>query len=247
MANEKIGAEVRFLFNSGFIVKTGKRLLIFDYYNPTPLAKTGSLDKGVVTPEALRGFDVTVFASHAHMDHFNASVLNWEKTVPEIRYILSSDIKLSKAPAHLTLVEPNRTYEVGGMKIKTLNSTDQGVAFIVETTALKLYHAGDLNWWHWDGEPDGENEDMAIRYKAEMDKLQGETFDLAFVPADPRLGNEYLWGLDYFMSRADAKIIFPMHFFNEFSVFDRLEKDLTAKEYRGRVMRITRRGETFEI
>ena len=246
MSAEKIGAEVRFLFNSGFTVQTGERLMIFDYYNPTP-RRSGNLDRGIVSPEALHGYDLTVFASHAHMDHFNPAVLDWEKQLPDIRYVLSSDIKPSVKPAHLTSVGPNETRAVDDMTIRTLTSTDEGVAFIVETPSLKLYHAGDLNWWHWDGEPDDENADMAGRYKAEIDKLRGERFDLAFVPVDTRLGGEYLWGLDYFMSRVDANIVFPMHFFNDFSVFDKLYKDLEAKEYRGRVMRITRRGELFKI
>jgi L-ascorbate metabolism protein UlaG (beta-lactamase superfamily) len=88
----------------------------------------------------------------------------------------------------------------------------------VSRPELKLYHAGDLNWWHWAGEPDNENEAMAAAYKAEIDKLRGETFDIAFVPVDPRLGKEYLWGLDYFMRRAAARAVFPMHLGNHYEI-----------------------------
>jgi L-ascorbate metabolism protein UlaG (beta-lactamase superfamily) len=241
-------AEVRYLFNSGFIVQTGKRCLIFDYYNPRRLGKSGGLNEGVVSPKELSGMDVTVFASHAHMDHFSPSILRWEKDLPDIRYVLSDDIRLASRPVNLTTVRPNGTYEPGGgLKIRTLKSTDEGVAFVVEAPELKLYHAGDLNWWHWAGEPDNENEAMAAAYKAEIDKLRGETFDIAFVPVDPRLGKEYLWGLDYFMRRADARAVFPMHFGNHYEIFDRLNDDPMAKEYRGRVVVITRRGERFEV
>jgi L-ascorbate metabolism protein UlaG (beta-lactamase superfamily) len=241
-------AEVRYLFNSGFAVKTGKRFFIFDYYNPRPPGKSGGLNEGVVTPKELVGLDVTVFASHAHMDHFSPSILKWEKELPGIRYVLSDDIRLPSRPANLTTVRPDGTYELdGGIKLRTLKSTDEGVAFVVITPELKLYHAGDLNWWHWAGEPDDENEAMASAYRAEIDKLRGETFDIAFVPVDPRLRGEYLWGLDYFMRQTDARAVFPMHFGNHYKIFDRLMSDSVAKEYRGRVARITRRGETFEI
>ena len=41
-----------------------------------------------------------------------------------------------------------------GAEIRTLRSTDEGVAFVVHYAGKTIYHAGDLNWWHWEGEPD---------------------------------------------------------------------------------------------
>ena len=41
---------------------------------------------------------------------------------------------------------------VDNMKIKTLESSDIGVAFLIEIEGKVIYHAGDLNWWHWDGD-----------------------------------------------------------------------------------------------
>ena len=32
-------------------------------------------------------------------------------------------------------------------------STDECVAFLIETEGKWIYHAGDLNNWVWDGEP----------------------------------------------------------------------------------------------
>ena len=239
--------EVRYLFNSGFAVKANGRICIFDYYNPGLGVIKGGLDEGVISGQALIGYDVTVFASHAHRDHFTPGVIKWQRDNPDIQYVLSYDIKPSIKPAHLTVACPDQTYTHNGMKIRTLKSTDEGVAFVVETPELKIYHAGDLNWWHWAGEPETENEAMGAAYKSEIDKLRGEEFDIAFVPVDPRLGREYLWGLDYFMRQTDTKTVFPMHFGNRYSVIDRLNNDAAAKEYRGRVMRITRRGEIFEL
>ena len=41
----------------------------------------------------------------------------------------------------------------GAVRIRTLKSTDEGVAFLVEAEGKSIYHAGDLNWWYWEGEP----------------------------------------------------------------------------------------------
>lgn len=244
MGNDK-QCQVHYLFNSGFTVSFGERFLIFDYYNVLPFKKKKGLDGGVINPEEIKDLDVTVFASHAHMDHYIPDVLKWERTIPNIRYILSDDINPSHSPRRYIKAYPSESYELDGIKVRTLKSTDEGVAFIVEVDGLRIYHAGDLNWWHWQGEPIDENEAMAAAYQTQIEKLRGEHFDIAFVPLDPRLDKQYLWGLDAFMHATDATIIFPMHFRNHYSVFDKIDKDPMAKEYRDRIVRISRRGEKF--
>lgn len=244
--DDKIGAVVWYMFNSGFAVKTGDRLLVFDYYNFSPFKKNKGLDGGVIDPEEIKDLDVTVFASHQHMDHFVPRILKWGREIPKLRYVLSCDIEAGRTK-NVTTAYPNAIYMSGDVKVRTLKSTDEGVAFVVETDGLKIYHAGDLNWWHWEGEPEDENEAMAKAYKAEIDKIKGETFDIAFVPVDPRLENAYLRGLDYFMKCCDARVIFPMHFRSAYSVFGRLMNDPATESYRDRIVQITRRGERFDI
>ncbi len=73
--------------------------------------------------------------------------------------------------------------------IQTLKSTDAGVAFVVQTEDVHLYHAGDLNWWAWPDDTPEEAAGMKQAYWAQLDKLRGQHFDLAFVPLDPRLEN----------------------------------------------------------
>jgi L-ascorbate metabolism protein UlaG (beta-lactamase superfamily) len=240
-------AEVWYLDNSGFAVKTLNHFFIFDYCNDMPFENRPGLDGGVIDTGELKELDVVVLASHAHGDHYQAAVLKWGRELPRVRYILSHDIKPAYNTDQPVAAFPNETYELGDVKVRTLKSTDEGVAFIVEADGLKLYHAGDLNWWHWEGEPDEENEAMGRDYKAQLDLIKGEHFDIAFVPVDPRLDNEYLWGLDYFMRSADATAVFPMHFREDVSIFDRIGEDPMAEEYRGRIKRISRRGERFLI
>ena len=107
-----------------------------------------------------------------------------------------------------------------------------------------MYHAGDLNWWTWIGETEKEYEDMTRRFQAEIEKLRGHHFDAAFVPLDPRQEERYFWGLDYFMRATDTALVFPMHFWGDFSVIDRLLAEEVSEPYREKVWRICKKGET---
>jgi len=239
---------VWYLGHSGFAAEAGGRFLVFDYFKTTPEAPRFGLDGGVVDPDALKKYEtVTVFASHAHPDHFAREILKWEDANPNIRYVLSHDIRKLPKNAPVTRAHPHETYNLGDMTVRTLKSTDEGVAFIVEMGDLRLYHAGDLNWWHWEGAPDEDNLAQQRGYAAEMAKIRGERFDAAFVPVDPRLEKQALWGLTAFMEAAEAENVFPMHFWDDYAIFDRIENDPAAAAWRGRVRRITRRGERFDL
>ena len=73
----------------------------------------------------------------------------------ETYYILPEEIKIPKEPKvklsedRLILTVPGGEYEAAGCKIRTLRSTDEGVAYLVSYRGKRIYHAGDLNWWHW--------------------------------------------------------------------------------------------------
>mgnify|MGYP000382206809 FL=1 len=66
--------------------------------------------------------------------------------------------------AQVSFLRIHQELELGKVRIQTLKSTDAGVAFLVECEGRTIYHAGDLNWWHWEGEPDAYNEHMKMAY-----------------------------------------------------------------------------------
>lgn len=99
-----------------------------------------------------------------------------------------------------------------GIHIETLLSTDQGVAFLVEAEGKTVYHAGDLNIWYWDNEPEEENQWQIKTYKEEMDRLRGKQIDAAFVPMDPRLGEHAVRAAVCFLEKNDCKALYPMHY-----------------------------------
>ena len=235
-------AKIWYLYHSGFAVQTEEHFLIFDYWKHGSKGK--GLEDGVIDPKALKDYDVIVFVSHGHPDHYSREIIDWGRAIPKLRLVLSNDIR--PVPGAL-MIGPGKTIKEHDFTVQTLKSNDEGVAFLVNIDGLCIYHAGDLNWWHWEGEPDDENEEMADSYKEQISLISDRGIDLAFVPVDPRLEEQYSWAIDYFMRTVDVSWAVPMHFGNDVSVVDRLLRDDASAEYRDRVIRLTERGATAEI
>ena len=89
----------------------------------------------------------------------------------------------------------------------------------------RIYHAGDLNWWHWTGESKYWNNNMAANYKNAINQIKGEHFDVAFVPVDPRLGTSYSLGIRYFLENTHVDAVFPMHCWGQYEVCRKLQKE----------------------
>ena len=221
--------KVTYLHHSGFMVETEKNCLVFDYY--TDGGKFDNIDLS-----AFNGKNVFVFVSHFHQDHYDRNVIfKWKDM--NVRYILSKDCMYDKSLENVTVVNANKGYIIDGVAIETLKSTDEGVAYIVHSDGITIYHAGDLNWWHWEGEEEEFNLDQAKRYQQQMqllaDALDGNHLDLACIPVDPRLHSDCLRGLLAFDSRVFAKNILPIHFWGDFSVMqtlhDRLSPELFSR------------------
>lgn len=227
---------VTYLHHSGFSVETETKVLLFDYY-------TEGGRKAYFDPAVYGDKDIFVFVSHAHEDHYDRRILNWE-SLPNVKYILSSDVRTEmEFQGEVLTVNPHEIHEFGGIHIETLQSNDEGVAFLVKADGKTIYHAGDLNWWHWNGEPDDFNNDIERSYTTEINQLKGEQIDVAFVPADLRLEDKYFWAVNYFLKTVGAKVLFPMHFWGRFDVCDSLRE----LGYGETVMKITGENEKFEI
>lgn len=222
---------VTYIDHSGFMIELEHTILVFDYYR-------GSVP----------AFDlykkIYVFASHAHQDHFNREILDWSG---DIEWILSKDIRI-KPTERIHQVKANNSYAFNDVKCVTLRSTDQGVAFLVEVEGISIYHAGDLNWWHWEGEnTEDENKEAKEAFLKEMDKLKGKCFDLAFVPLDPRQEEQFSWGMLTFLKTTESKLIFPMHMWEDYTVVDRLLALEEACDYKNRIVRIKHKNQCFKI
>lgn len=225
---------VTYIQHSGFAVEYKDFVFLFDYY------------KGEL-PEFKPDKKVYVFASHAHPDHFTKKLFSWISKYPNITYILSDDIKDQGPEGHVVSIGADRERDLGGFSIRTFCSTDEGVAFLLTVGDKKIYHAGDLNWWHWEGEEPSYNQSMKERYQREIEKMKGERIDVAFVPVDPRLEAAYYWGLDYFMKQTETLWVFPMHMFGSYELCDRLTALPETANYRDRIVKITGEQQVFEV
>lgn len=225
--------KVTYLYHSGFVVESDESMLIFDYY------------KGEL-PKAAKDKKLYVFSSHAHKDHFQEEIFTWAKDY-DVTYILSRDIRRKGPEGKVVKVRAREEYEIDALKIKTLRSTDTGVAFFVRFEGMTVYHAGDLNWWHWKEETDTYNAGMKKAYQKEISILEGERIDLAFVPLDPRQEEAYSLGADYFMRHTHTRYLFPMHLWGSYKTIARFIRDPLSDGYRDRIVSIERRGQEFLI
>ncbi|MDD2978723.1 MAG: MBL fold metallo-hydrolase [Hespellia sp.] len=227
--------KVQYIYHSGFLVEFEDAVFIFDYWQ-------GEL------PEFQPEKKVFVFSSHWHHDHFKSKVFDWAERFPNIYYILSKDIKAKPdKPLQILRVKARETYEIGGCRIRTLRSTDEGVAFVVEYQGKTIYHAGDLNWWHWEGESKSYNNNMKTNYQREIQLLADESIDVAFIPVDDRLEEQYYWGIDWFMRHTDTKIAFPMHLWEKYELCDKLLSEPDVQPYKDRIQKVEYPGQIFVL
>ncbi len=229
--------KVVYIGHSGFLAEMEDACFLFDYYQ-------GDL------PELKKGKKLFVFVSHAHHDHYQRKIFEFQKQVYRTFYILSKDVKRDAMKhggkeENTWFVKPEQELDVEGCRIRTLRSTDEGVAFLLQYQGRTIYHAGDLNAWYW--EEEGEDYVMMMRrnYEREIRKISNDSIDVAFVPVDPRLEGQYARGLDFFMRQTRTKYVFPMHFWSDYGIFGRLRKEACTKGYSGHIMEIKKPGQVF--
>lgn len=209
---------ITYIHHSGFLVETDTCYYVFDY-------EKGSL------PEMDTTKPIFVLSSHGHHDHYNPEIFTRLQNcgMQNVQAILSDDIKTS-GNVETLLVSPGNEYTLGtNQTLTTFQSTDLGVAFLIEDHGEIIYHAGDLNDWVWEEETDSYNKQMTIDYRKQIDllseKLKGRAIDTAFVVLDPRQEADYDRGMCYFLEHVSAKKVYPMHYWDEPKIIDTFLKD----------------------
>ncbi len=200
--------EIFYLLNSGFMIKDGKTLMLFDDYD----------DPAHIADRAVNAGDfehLYIFVSHAHFDHFGTHIRAYAKQTS--RYIFSSDIRRTKRvkifPANdITFMKKYSEWQGEGIKVWTYDSTDIGVSFLVETSSGgRIFHAGDFNWWNWEGD-NVENQLLAQKiFLKQLKRMYKLDVDVAFFPVDGRLENTQEMGVTEFIKRTDVKTLVAMH------------------------------------
>ena len=240
--------KVTFINHSSFLAELEHTALLFDYYE-------GDI------PQIPAEKKLYVFASHHHGDHFSPVIFHLARKHPNIYFILSHDIFPSNVPEELqdktVYLRPRMSWtSVSGtgstktasdIQVSTFKSTDEGVAFLIRCEGKTIYHAGDLNWWRWEGEPDYWNQQMEENFKEFAEPLRGADIDVAFIPLDPRQELDYKLGLNYYLDLFHAGVIFPMHCWEDYSVIPRWTREHADHPQAGKLIQIGGRGEQFEL
>ena len=226
--------KITYIHHSSFAVELDKCILLFDYFQ-------GNI------PNFDKNRKLYVFSSHSHHDHFSKSIFELEKIHPNVTYILSDDISVTKAE-NIKFIGANEKLVVDDLEIEALLSSDLGVAFIIKVEDKVIYHAGDLNWWHWEGENSPEeNAEAEKMFKDSINKIKGKEIDLAFIPLDPRQGEQYYLGFDYFMRNTNTQVAVPMHLWDKYSLVETFKNSEYVSSYKDKIIELHHKDEKFQI
>lgn len=218
--------ELTYIYHSGFVVESDRCVLIFDYW-----MDPANVIERFVNPASHK--HIYVFVSHFHRDHFNKEIFQWkdENTFSQFTYLLSRDIldrHLLDEHAADAWLEKSDTWHDDNIRVTATGSNDSGVSWVVELDGKRIFHAGDLcNWYARflaDDTPETiYSSEIGIRvnpveeerrFLNELDDISkvNQSFDIAMVPVDGRIGNGYTLGARQFIGNFKVKLLVPMHF-----------------------------------
>lgn len=256
---------VTYIYHSGFLVELEKTLLLFDYYKGQVPALDPDKDLYVFSSHSHHDhFSKDIFKLndiHPKVTFIMSDDIAIDDPANErqgqddmavdpvdrkrIHFIKANEEKILANGQEISPLssQDNKKH----LQMKTLASTDEGVAFIVSIEGQVIYHAGDLNWWTWEGETKEEYQDMTGNFFAEVAKINKVPIDLAFLPLDPRQEDRFYLGFDHYMRMCDIKHVMPMHFWEDFSIIGKLKEMDEAKEYASKIIDIVEEGQVFTI
>lgn len=228
---------VTFLDHSGFLVELPSVTLLFDWWK-------GDL------PSLRTDVPLLVFASHWHDDHFSPAIFSLKAEAfllgdMDLPWLARKGASPEVLDRCVSLSGEETCAPLPGVIVETLYSTDEGVAFVVTADGQTIFHAGDLNWWHWEGEPDPWNPDMERKFKAFSRPLTGRRMDLAMIPLDPRQNEDGFRTADYYFEIADIRRFIPMHQWDNFAFTDAFLARRPA--YAPKTFPVLQAGQVFEF
>jgi L-ascorbate metabolism protein UlaG (beta-lactamase superfamily) len=202
--------KLTYIYHSGYAIEGEQFTFIIDYFKDA---------ENEFVRRSLPSFPgkLYILSSHWHPDHFTRTILEWKKIRPDAEYLFSEDIlkkRLASADEATFLVKGD-VWQDDKVRIRTFGSTDVGVSFRIEAERKTIFHAGDLNNWHWDEiSTPAEIRSAERHFLKELKTLADTTrqVDLAMFPVDCRLGKNYMRGPQQFVDTIRTALFAPMHF-----------------------------------
>ncbi|MBQ9942443.1 MAG: MBL fold metallo-hydrolase [Christensenellaceae bacterium] len=239
--------KITYLDNSGFAVQMAHSLLIFDYYNMHSERAAEGLAGGIVDEQTLNAAErVYFFVSHKHYDHYNRGIFTLAAHNPATTFILPRGLQYVPTDLDTNKLGTGDVYDDGYLRVMAHPSTDIGVSYQVEVEGKTLFHAGDLNCWHWAFESTPVQEksyrDMYTRALTRIAQHMGRP-DVAFFPVDARMKGPYDDGAVEFIATFRPGLFVPMHMQRNYWVIDKLEQRVKGQN----IFHISRRGDSLQL
>ena len=238
---------IHYLYHSGFAIEVDDVTLIIDYYKDASTQEYKSLLNEYLLR---RPGPLYVMSSHFHTDHFTREIFSWREKKSNIIYILSNDIiKHHRADeTEGVFLKKGDIFNDANIRIEAFGSTDSGISFLIDILGYRIFHAGDLNNWHWLDESTEQEVNKAesdflseARHIADSVKL----LDVAFFPVDARIGSDYYRGAQQFVNLIKIRNFVPMHFGDDYVSAEAFR--CIAESFGCYFISIEYRGESFDI
>ncbi|MDD2244768.1 MAG: MBL fold metallo-hydrolase [Dysgonamonadaceae bacterium] len=238
---------VTYIFHSCYVVECEGFSMIFDFYKDTK-----QTDGSMWVNDYLlnKKEDLYVFCSHSHPDHYNNEILRWKERKKNVHFIFSNEVAESTGEklADVVYLDKCSIFEDENLMVKAFGSTDIGGSFLIKVGEKYIFHAGDLNNWHWSEEvPSAEALIYENNYLCELELMAEdvEHLFLAMFPVDPRLGKNYMKGAEQFVSRIQTNYFLPMHFSEQYESANAFAD--IAKTHNCKYLTLSHQGQSFKI
>ena len=241
-------ATVWYLRHAGWAVRLGDALLVFDYQEALQMADVTddtprNLENGFIDPKDISDLDVFVFVTHAHGDHFDPVIFEWQAEIESLTYFIGWDEqpeshceRFTGADADCHTMEGLRaTAEVDGTQVYTIDSHHNDipeVAYLVRHGDWTVYHNGDYMADHVD--------DYAYL------KTISDGIDVAFVAGYPGHEWPHVSRAVHLAREFDVPVLFPMHF-RDREMCEGFVAEVAAEGVSAEVRCPTARGQRFIV
>ncbi len=237
-----------YLYHSGFALCFDNFSVLIDFYEDSADARHGFAHDKL----PLRSGPLYILSSHFHSDHFCPEIFTFAELKEDTRYIFSKDIWKRRRQwlqeDDIAFLSEGDVFADEFLKVKAYDSTDSGVSFYIEAAGYRLFHAGDLNNWHWRNESTAQEAEACEKaYLTVLRKIRQEVdfLDLAMFPVDPRLGSDYDLGAEQFIDTITCAAFAPMHFWGQYAKAQAFAPKAEAQGCR--FIDITERGQIFHF
>ena len=205
---------VWYLRHAGWAVRLGDALLVFDYQERLGMEDvTGdtprNLENGLIDPREISNLEVFVFVSHAHGDHYDPVIFEWQGEIENLTYFVGWEEQPESHCERFTGDDAD-CYTMGGLRttaelddvqVYTIDSDYNDipeVAYLVRYGDWIVYHNGDYMMDHV--------ADYAY-FKTISDRI-----DLAFVSGLPGHEWPHVARAAHLAREFDVPVLFAMHF-----------------------------------